>query len=1204
VSVSTGVPLTAEQRASLALSLDLFGPTQNKRGRQMYRQGLVRSMGWEVGGQIIVAQVAGGALYTTRLIFGARDLETSCTCPFGEYCKHAAAVVYLLGHRGTKALPVCDEPEGPEQAGESPAAGSLVALVQEKSGKRLPPAAMKFLVKAADWWEAKRERAEAGEISQLCGRAAYWGYNNQAVRLFPEETPPATPWEFLAYLFLAARKLNLMLPTPVVDLIDPNLVIRLSSEVEKREEVLRWRRMLGSWAQSRLEEPAALPELRLRLLAKGASVEMRAPGAEDFAKAPRNVVEPLIRSLRGGRPADVPLGAALVVRALTDSYGGYARGDIEPGSRALIESLSGLIESPELFARHVAGAHDGPLEVVSAPLLWQLDPPPGEGGGSYRLSLANAQGESIPAPVALLPGTPRWYVTESVVYRVNYWPFSEGETKLPMMIPAAALESSEGLNVLGRLAVPVPPKLASRVRIIQPAVAVQGRLHRPKGATSDYLRIHARSVYRGGKGSAAQWSGDAWVFERTGDVAGLSSDEEITQMDDSPMVAAAAWLRSYPLRPTGDYSQTIWLEQRIVAKDWAAQFLAWLERRPEGCEVKLDAELASLHSGQVSGTLRLDIEESPHGIDWFDLSVALQVSDTELTPDEVNLLLKAQGRWVRLVGKGWRKLDLEIGEEQLAELAALGLAAHEFGAEKQRLHALQLGSLGEKKSSLLPADRAHEVRRRIEEIKTRVTPPPPAAITAELRPYQVEGFHFLSYLTENNFGGVLADDMGLGKTLQALTWIAWLREEQKMTGPVLVVCPKSVQDNWRGESAKFFRGLKVEVWTRATAGQAGLDGSVDLLVIHYAQLRIHGDLLQERKWGAVILDEAQAIKNPSSQNARTACALVAPYRLALTGTPIENRLMDLWSIFAFAMPGVLGNRTSFAKHFDRKDDPLARRRLAARTRPFLLRRTKKEVARELPERIEEDLVIEFDGTQAALYQAELKRARAQLLNVRTNQQLDKLRFNILTSLLRLRQICCHPLLVGFESGGKRPKRKAAAAPSVESSAKVAALLETLEPLIEEGQKVLVFSQFVQMLGIIEQELAGREWKTFKLTGETEDRGSLVDSFQNHDGAAVFLISLKAGGTGLNLTAASYVVLFDPWWNPAVEAQAIDRTHRIGQKKTVFAYRLLIKGTIEEKIRRLQQHKGALAQDILGEEGFARALTLDDFRFLLGGDEEA
>jgi len=319
---------------------------------------------------------------------------------------------------------------------------------------------------------------------------------------------------------------------------------------------------------------------------------------------------------------------------------------------------------------------------------------------------------------------------------------------------------------------------------------------------------------------------------------------------------------------------------------------------------------------------------------------------------------------------------------------------------------------------------------------------------------------------------------------------------------------------------------------------------------------------------------------------------------------VENRLMDLWSIFAFAMPGVLGTKGAFAKHFEHANDPLARRRLAARTRPFLLRRTKKEVASDLPERIEEDLVIEFDGTQAALYQAELKRARAELLRVRTSRQLDKLRFSILTSLLRLRQICCHPQLVGFEGDGKRRKRKIAAAPQEESSAKISALLETLEPLIEEGQKVLVFSQFVQMLEIIEQELAARGWSTFKLTGETDDRGPLVDSFQRHDGAAVFLISLKAGGTGLNLTAASYVVLFDPWWNPAVEAQAIDRTHRIGQKKTVFAYRLLIKGTIEEKIRLLQKQKGALASDILGEESFAQALTLDDFRFLLGGDEEA
>ena len=288
----------------------------------------------------------------------------------------------------------------------------------------------------------------------------------------------------------------------------------------------------------------------------------------------------------------------------------------------------------------------------------------------------------------------------------------------------------------------------------------------------------------------------------------------------------------------------------------------------------------------------------------------------------------------------------------------------------------------------------------------------------------------------------------------------------------------------------------------------------------------------------------------------------------------------------FAMPGMLGKRTAFAKSFDQRSDPLARTRLAARVRPFVLRRTKNEVAKDLPERSEEDLHCELDGPQATLYRAELKRARAALLNIQTSKELDKKRFNILTSLLRLRQICCHPALVS---------EKAANA----ESAKLNALFDVLEPIIAEGHKVLVFSQFVQMLAIIRAEIERREWPHFLLTGDTEDRGALVQNFQQSEGAAVFLISLRAGGFGLNLTAASYVVLYDPWWNPAVENQAIDRTHRIGQTSHVIAYRLLIKESIEEKIRKLQRSKSALAEDILGEESFTRALTLDDFRFLLG-----
>jgi SNF2 family DNA or RNA helicase len=268
------------------------------------------------------------------------------------------------------------------------------------------------------------------------------------------------------------------------------------------------------------------------------------------------------------------------------------------------------------------------------------------------------------------------------------------------------------------------------------------------------------------------------------------------------------------------------------------------------------------------------------------------------------------------------------------------------------------------------------------------------------------------------------------------------------------------------------------------------------------------------------------------------------------------------------------------------------------------------VAKELPERIEEDLSITMEGVQLRLYQAELKRARAHLLKAKLPSQLDKMRFHILTSLLRLRQICCHTALLGIEANDapaqvSKARKKAKKIVDLDSgaSAKLEALMDLLEPIMEEGQKILVFSQFVDMLEIIRRSVDERGWKNFTLTGKTEDRGDLVDDFQSTEGSAIFLISLKAGGSGLNLTAASYVVIFDPWWNPAVEAQAIDRTHRIGQKRTVIAYRLVVQNSIEQKIRDLQKQKSNLANDILGEESFARSLTLDDFNFLLGSNDD-
>ena len=319
-------------------------------------------------------------------------------------------------------------------------------------------------------------------------------------------------------------------------------------------------------------------------------------------------------------------------------------------------------------------------------------------------------------------------------------------------------------------------------------------------------------------------------------------------------------------------------------------------------------------------------------------------------------------------------------------------------------------------------------------------------------------FHFLAYLSANNFGGILADDMGLGKTLQTLAWLEYLRSESRKqkaesrnAGPQtpdaiphpqssLVVCPKSVTDNWRAEAERFVTGLRVKIWS---AGElktmaAHLD-SADLHVINYNQLRLLGESLAKVRWLAVILDEGQYIKNPSSITAQIARGLRAQHRLVLSGTPIENRLTDLWSLMTFAMPGSVGSRAQFAKMFDAKDDPFARRRLAARVRPFLLRRTKSQVAKDLPDRTEEDLFCDIEGEQKTLYRAELKRAQAMLLGMQTPKQLAEHRFHFLTSLLRLRQICCHPRLV-------KPDSKA-------ESAKVGALFDQIEPLIDRKSVV-------------------------------------------------------------------------------------------------------------------------------------------------------
>ena len=455
-----------------------------------------------------------------------------------------------------------------------------------------------------------------------------------------------------------------------------------------------------------------------------------------------------------------------------------------------------------------------------------------------------------------------------------------------------------------------------------------------------------------------------------------------------------------------------------------------------------------------------------------------------------------------------------------------------------------------------------------------------------LREYQFAGFEWLTRLAANNLGGILADEMGLGKTVQTL---AFLRAHQG-NGPALVVCPTSLVTNWENEARKFTPELKTLVLEGADrAARFESIADVDMVITSYALLRRDIDTLRNFNFSTAVLDEAQHIKNPETQNAQAAYALRATHRFVLTGTPMENSVRDLWSIMNFALPGYLGNRNDFRERYElpiaRGSAPDVQRRLSRRLQPFLLRRRKRDVAKDLPEKIEQVVPCSLTSHQRAAYDALLREIQQGLGGSGKNVNAGAQRMKMLTGLLRLRQVCCDLRLVGIDKE--------------ETSAKLDLLDELLEEAIDGEHRVLVFSQFVSMLHLVRERLEKLEIPFCYLDGSTKKRQEVVDRFQSDSAIPVFLISLKAGGVGLNLSAADTVIHFDPWWNPAVEAQATDRAHRIGQTRVVTAYKLITRDTVEEKILRLQEKKrAAIDAAIDSEEPLMTGLTTEELEELL------
>ena len=603
---------------------------------------------------------------------------------------------------------------------------------------------------------------------------------------------------------------------------------------------------------------------------------------------------------------------------------------------------------------------------------------------------------------------------------------------------------------------------------------------------------------------------------------------------------------------------------------------------PKGWAVKADGR-------QVwqAGELKFRVHSN---IDWFELHGEADFGGRRVTFPELLAALARGDSTVRL-DDGSLGIIPEEWLQQYGLLAGLGTTE----GEHLRFETHQVGLLDALLATQPLVDfdtKFTELRDKLKNFAGVSSANEPENFKGELRGYQRDGVGWLEFLQEFKFGGCLADDMGLGKTVQML---AVLQDRvNQATGakkselrPSLIVVPKSLLFNWAQECTKFTPNLRVLEY-------AGLDRAelrsefvnYNIILTTYGTLRRDVMVLKDILFDYVVLDEAQTIKNSGSQVAKASRLLQARNRLALSGTPIENHLGDLWSIFEFLNPGMLGRSTVFRTHAADAEKPESREFLARGLRPFILRRTKQQVAADLPDKIEQTLFCQMGEDQERLYAEMRDHYRQSLLGLIKDQGLAKSKMHVLEALLRLRQAACHPALLDKAKVG-------------EGSAKLDVLLPHLEELIDEKHKTLVFSQFTSMLSIVRHHLDQRGITYEYLDGQTRDRRACVERFQNDEKCPLFLISLKAGGLGLNLTAADYVFLLDPWWNPAVEAQAIDRAHRVGQTKQVFAYRLICRGTVEEKIAELQTKKKTLADAILQENGSVlEQLSADDLEMLL------
>jgi superfamily II DNA or RNA helicase len=1110
-----------------------------ERGVALYRNQQVQSLDikrmedhWLLRGEVQGSQREPYEVSVELDVDGLGELaywNGDCTCPVGVDCKHCVALLLKATYQGWRLLG-----SALEQVWSTPVSAPTPEQVQAQR-----QAAQQ---RAEELARQQTEQRLAGWLSRLdyAGARAL-----VAATVMPGFTPRPDDQKDEKYLYL----LSVQAPSSAT----PQLVI---------EVMLSYRKQDGDWAKPkvvRTPPSAGTPAFDRASDADRLVLQLvRALGAQNYRYSSYGGTSALLDGIGG---AMVLEQAASTGRLLLRNAKGLGAAPLAWGPALPLQwnwqaaSVPGVLEPH--WQLHAFLAEPAALLCHNQPPLY-LDVAHGRCGPVQAAGLGTAQ-------LALLLKAP---------------PFGEHALKAQQLALAHSLGP-----------VPMPPAVPSlrQIQGVQPTPCLRlTPTPAEQVPTAGLIQAHLEFDYAGQRG---WWSGQGRAVVIEGGPERLLLQREVEAEMGAIDILLELGLhvqgRGQFLIP-GEQSQQPWLR-------WADDDFAVL--RQAGFAVTLDDGL----QGWIHHAETLDVrlqaaqaaqDEQEATSPWFDLSLGLEIDGQrhnvlpwlpELIaaaahgPRDAATGLPQIPPFVYLRapdGKGFVRLSTEALKPWMAALLELvGDRSHDFSGDSLKLSRLDALRTAASLGAGAVWDGAQALREMVQQLAGHAELPEvpvPAGVCASLRPYQQLGLNWLQFLRTHQLDGILADDMGLGKTLQTLAHIQVEKDAGRLTHPALIIAPVSLMGNWLRESQRFCPTLRAMVLhgkERHDAAHAMADH--DIVIAPYSLLQRDKERWLQAQWHLVVLDEAQNIKNASTYAAQVVGQLRTRHRLCLSGTPMENHLGEIWSLFHFLMPGFLGSQQRFKDLFrtpiEKQGDPERMAQLRARITPFMLRRTKALVASELPPKVETITRVELSGKQADLYETIRLGMEKTVREALDAKGLAKSQITILDALLKLRQVCCDPNLL-----------KLPAARKVKTSAKLEQLMELLPEMVAEGRRILLFSQFTSMLSLIEVELKKHGITWAKLTGQTQKRDAVIEQFTS-GAVPVFLISLKAGGVGLNLPQADTVIHYDPWWNPAVENQATDRAHRIGQTHTVFVYKLVAQGTIEERILALQERKAALAE---------------------------